>query len=183
MDAPFRTQSHRGDVISLCDGTDALVRPISPDDGAGLAEFHRNLSDRSCFFRYLAPHPALWADEIKHLTCVDGVDSAALVVEVSGALVAVGRYDRLCDPRQAKVAFVVGDAFQHQYIASELLSRLAHLARMAGVAQFNAEVVLEDATMLSVFREAGFALSSASGSDTVEIAMNIASNIDAVPST
>ena len=117
------------------------------------------------------------------MTCVDGVDRAALVVEINGAFVAVGRYERLCDPRQAKVTFVVGDAFQHQYIASELLCRLAHLARMAGVSQFNAEVLSDDATMLSVFREAGFALSSTSGSDTVEIAMNITSNVAGVPST
>ena len=114
------------------------------------------------------------------MTCVDGVNRAALVVEVNGALVAVGCYDRLGDPRQAKVAIVVGQAFQHQYIASELLSRLAHLARMAGVSQFKTEVLCEDATMLSVFEEAGFALSSTHGSDTVEITMDITSNLETV---
>jgi hypothetical protein len=183
MNAIFRTQTQRADTISLCNGADALVRPISPDDGAALVEFHRHLSDRSCFFRYLTPHPVLRAEEVRHLTCVNGVDRAALVVGVNGALVAVGHYDRLCDPRQAKVALVVGDAFQHQYIASELLRRLAHLARMAGVSQFKVEVLSEDATMLSVFREAGFALSSTCRSDTVEITMNIASNLETVPST
>jgi hypothetical protein len=54
---------------------------------------------------------------------------------------------------------------------------------MAGVSQFKVEVLSEDATMLSVFREAGFALSSTCRSDTVEITMNIASNLETVPST
>ncbi len=180
MDATSRSPEHETDTISLCTGTSADVRPISPDDGVALEEFHRQLSDRSCFFRYLTPHPYLRPDEVRHLTCVDGVNRAALVVEVNGALVAVGCYDRLGDPRQAKVAIVVGQAFQHQYIASELLSRLAHLARMAGVSQFKTEVLCEDATMLSVFEEAGFALSSTHGSDTVEITMDITSNLETV---
>lgn len=174
MDALTRTQNHRVDTISLCNGIDAVVRPISPDDGPALVEFHRQLSDRACFLRYLSPHPVFRADEVEHLICVDGLNRAALVVEVNGAIVAVGRYDRLYDPKQAKVALVVGDAFQHQYIASELLCRLAHLARTAGVSQFAAEVLFEDATTLSVFREAGFALSSRRRSDIVEISMDIA---------
>ncbi len=95
------------------------------------------------------------------MTCVDGVNRVALVVELNGALIAVGRYERLCDRRQARVGIVVADAYQHQYIASELLCRLAHFGRMAGVSQFKAEVLPENATMLSVFEEAGFPLSSA----------------------
>lgn len=183
MDATPGTQAHVADTISLCNGTSALVRSVSPDDGVALVEFHRHLADRTCFFRYLSPYPFLRTDEVRHLTCVDGVNCAALVVEVNGALVAVGCYQRLGDPRQASVGIVVGEAFQHQYIASELLSRLAHLGRMAGVSQFKAEVLYEDATMLSVFEEAGFALSSTRGSDTIEITMDITSNLETVPST
>ena len=54
---------------------------------------------------------------------------------------------------------------------------------MTGVSQFKAEVLSEDATMLSVFEEAGFALSSTRGSDTVEMTMDITSNLETVPST
>ena len=83
------------DTISLCNGTSALVRSVSPDDGVALVEFHRHLADRTCFFRYLSPYPFLRTDEVRHLTCVDGVNCAALVVEVNGALVAVGCYHDL----------------------------------------------------------------------------------------
>ena len=152
--------TRRDEEIPLCDGTNALVRAISPDDGPALVEFHRLLSDRAHFSRYFSADTVLSAEEIRRLTCVDGWNRVALVVESNGVLIALGRYDRLRDPRQADVAFVVADAYQHQYIASELLCRLAHIARMAGVSQFRAAIAAENATMLAVFAEAGYPESS-----------------------
>ena len=58
----------------------------------------------------------------------------------NGELIAVGRYDRLDDPTQAEVAFVVVDAFQHHGIATMLLHRLAARARKAGIRCLIAEV-------------------------------------------
>lgn len=153
--------SHRDEEIPLCDGTYALVRAISADDGPALVQFHRLLSGRSHFPRYFSGDPVLSPEEIQRLTCVDGWNRVALVVESNGVFIALGRYDRLRDPRQADVAFVVADAYQHQYIASELLCRLAHIARMAGVSQFRAAIAAENATMVAVFAEAGYPESSA----------------------
>jgi N-acetylglutamate synthase-like GNAT family acetyltransferase len=79
------------------------------------------------------------------------------------------------DQTQAEVAFVVADAYQHHHIATELLHRLAHIARMAGMSEFKAEVLAENATMPSVFREAGFPLSSTCQWGTIEMTMGIAS--------
>ena len=102
------------------------------------------------------------------------------VAETDNALIALGRYDRLPDPRQARVAFAVADAHQHQYIASELLCRLAHVARMAGVSQFKAEVLPENATMLAVFEEAGFPSSSSThSSGSIEMTLEIVSSLQA----
>lgn len=158
----------------LSDGTEARVRPISPRDGPALMTFHEALSDRSRFLRYFSPHPLLTPDEILHLTCVDGFDRVALVVELDDELIGIGRYDRLLDRSQAEVAFVVADAYQHHHIATELLRRLAYIARVAGVVQFKAEVLTENATMLAVFREAGFPVSSTVEWGTVELTLDIA---------
>ncbi len=175
MDVGSDSQPPDGNVISLCNGITARVRAISPDDGPALEAFHGRLSDQSKYLRYLSPHPVLSAEEVAHLTCVDGVDRVALVAEVDGKLIAVGRYDRLRDHAQAEVAFVVADAYQHHFIATELLYRLAHEARMEGVSCFKAKVSSEDATMLSVFREAGFALLSSTPQwGTVELTLDIA---------
>lgn len=174
MDAESDTRALRGEMMTLSDGTEARVRPISRDDGPALLKFHRNLSDRSRFLRYFSPHPVLSSKEVQHLTSVDGVDRVALVIEVNGELIAVGRYHRLSDQTQAEVAFVVADAYQHHHIATELLHRLAHIGRQLGVSQFRAAVLVENATILSVFREAGFPLSSTRHWGTVEMTIDIA---------
>ncbi len=122
-----------GEVIALSDGTTAKIRPIASGDAAALVRFHERLSPASITFRYFYPHLALGAAEVAHLTEVDGHDRVALVVERDGELIAVGRYDRLRDPAQAEVAFVVADAFQHQGIGTMLLHRLATRAKEAGI--------------------------------------------------
>ena len=178
MAVQSRTRIHEEEGIPLCDGTHALVRPVSQDDGPALVEFRRQLSGRAHFPRYFPEDPVLTFDEIQRLTCVDGWNHVTLVAENNGALIALGRYDRLPDPRQAEVAFAVADAHQHHHIASELLRRLAHVARMAGVSQFKAEVSPENATMLAVFEEAGFPVSSSMRRrGSIEMTLDIVSSL------
>jgi GNAT superfamily N-acetyltransferase len=113
----------------------------------------------------------LRAEEVAHLTQVDGIDRVALVVECGGELIAVGRYDRLDDPTQAEVAFVVADAFQHHGLATMLLHRLANAAKSVGVAGLVAEVMAENTAMLSVFHAAGFPIESKCEWGIIELKM------------
>ena len=172
------TQVHGDEEILLSNGTYALVRPVSRDDGPALVEFHRQLSVRAHFPRCFPEDPVLSFHQIRGLTCVDGWNHVTLVAETNDALIALGRYDRLPDPRQAQVGFAIADAYQQQYIASELLRRLAHIAKMAGVSQFKAEVQPENTTMLAVFEEAGFPVSSSiRGRGSVEMTLDIVSSL------
>jgi GNAT superfamily N-acetyltransferase len=143
-------------VIDGFDGTEAVIRPISPADAEALQRFHAHLSARSIQMRYFYPHKELGPEEVVHLTQVDGVDRVALVVERRGDLVAVGRYDRLEDRTTAEVAFVVADDFQHHGLGLMLLDQLIERARTVGITRLIAEVLVENAAMLSVFRRAGF---------------------------
>jgi GNAT superfamily N-acetyltransferase len=97
----------------------------------------------------------------------------ALVLEQEGVLLAVARYDRLEDPTQAEVAFVVADEFQHHGIATLLLHQLALQARGAGVTHLVAEVLAENKPMLSVFHGAGFPIQSKSDWGTICLTMCI----------
>ncbi len=163
-----------GDVIDVGDRTTATIRPIAPGDAAALVRFHEHLSPASVTLRYFYPHLELTAAEVAHFTEVDGRDRAALVVERGGELIAVGRYDRLNDPTQAEVAFVVADAFHHQGIATMLLRRLATVAREAGISCLVAEVLVGNKSMLSVFQAAGYPIASTMACGTVELKMSIA---------
>jgi GNAT superfamily N-acetyltransferase len=161
------------ELFELGDRTKAIIRPITPGDADALIRFHERLSRKSVTSRYFYPHLELQAGEVAHLTEVDGRDRAALVVERDGELIAIGRYDRLLDPMQAEVAFVVADAFQHHGLATMLLHCLAALARKAGIGYLLAEVLVENEAMLSVFRATGYPTESTIECGTVELKMAI----------
>jgi GNAT superfamily N-acetyltransferase len=159
--------------LTLTDGVVVTLRPMIPEDGEGLIEFHRQLSDHTIFLRYFYPHRVLGTEEIQHLTRLDGRDRVALVVECDGKLVAVGRYDRSTGSTEAEVAFVVADAFQRRGLGTVLLQRLATAARLVGIATFSADVLTENSKMLAVFHESGFATTSSIECGTVHLQMAI----------
>jgi GNAT superfamily N-acetyltransferase len=159
--------------FELGDRTKAIVRSVTPGDADALIRFHGRLSRQTITSRYFYPHLALQADEVAHLTEVDGRDRVALVVEKAGELIAVGRYDRLVDRTQAEVAFVVADEFQHHGLATMLLHCLAERARRAGIDCLMAEVLVENAAMLSVFHATGYPTESTVECGTVELKMTI----------
>jgi RimJ/RimL family protein N-acetyltransferase len=169
------------ETFELADETPATVRPITPADAAALVKFHGQLSQRAITLRYFYPHLELPAEEVAHLTEVDGRDRVALVVERAGDLIAVARYDRLDDPDLAEVAFLVADEFQHHGIATMLLQRLAERARQVGITHLIAEVMGENKAMLGVFHEAGFPTESKFECGTVELKMCISAAKDEPP--
>ena len=141
-------------------GIGAHARPIAPGDAAGLFRFHAHLSPHSVEMRFFYPHTDIGSGEVAHFTQVDGVNRVAFVVERSGDLIAVARYDRLDDPTSAEVAFVVADEWQGRGIASLLFDTLASRAREVGIATFRAEVRADNSAMLAVFRQRGVVTTS-----------------------
>jgi GNAT superfamily N-acetyltransferase len=162
---------------ALADGLhasdDFTVRPIAPSDGDALVRFHARLSDQTIRLRYFNLHRNLAPDEVEHLTCVDGFNRVAYVVEYEGEIIAVGRYDRCDKPCRAEVAFVVADEFQHHSLGPMLLARLVETAKLASIGQFCASVLAENATMLAVFHCAGFPFAEEHFGDVVELTMEI----------
>jgi GNAT superfamily N-acetyltransferase len=151
------------------DGTAYHVRPIRPDDADGLADFHGRLSTRSAYLRFFTIHPELSRDEVDRFTRVDYDERLALVAERGGALIAVGRYDRVPDSSEAEVAFVVSDEYQHHGIATSLLDDLAHVALQRGITAFTASTLAENVTMLRVFSHSGFHVSLGRDHETVSL--------------
>jgi GNAT superfamily N-acetyltransferase len=152
---------------------DFSVRPIAPSDADALVRFHEQLSDQTIRLRYFNLHRNLAPDEVAHLTCVDGFNRVAYVVERKGEIVGVGRYDRCDQPCRAEVAFVVADEFQHHGLGPMLFERLVETAKLAGIGEFCASVLAENATMLAVFHSAGFPFAEERFGDVVELTMEI----------
>jgi RimJ/RimL family protein N-acetyltransferase len=136
-------------------GTALFIRPIRPDDAERLVAFHERLSPQSVYFRFFSPHPRLSSFEVERFTNVDYADRLALVAEVGGELVGIGRYDRICGT-EAEIAFVVADAWQHHGIATVLLELLADAARANGFETFVASTLPDNHEMIHVLRNSSF---------------------------
>ncbi|HJQ43652.1 MAG TPA: GNAT family N-acetyltransferase [Jatrophihabitantaceae bacterium] len=143
------------DVV-VADGGTVHLRPICPSDAEALVRFHGALSPRTRYLRYFSAYPRIPERDLFRFTHVDHHDRVALVVELGGDIIAVGRYERTAGTDEAEVAFVVADEHQGRGIGSVLLEHLAAAARESGVKQFHAIVLAENQAMISVFREAGY---------------------------
>ena len=102
---PDYPEHWEADVL-LRDGRTAHLRPILPEDAAGLVEFYAQVSPESKYFRFFAPMPNLSDRDVLRFTNVDYRDRVAFVVTLGGDIIAVGRYD-VVTKGQAEVAFLV----------------------------------------------------------------------------
>ncbi len=156
------------DVLAS-DGGVVHLRPITPADGELLVDFHSKLSERTRYLRYFGPYPTMSPRAVEHATNVDHHDRVALLAVLGGEIIAVGLYERLPDQvganpeigtafagPSAEVAFVVADAHQGRGLGSILLEHLAGAAAENGIGVFVAEVLAENRTMVTVFKDAGY---------------------------
>ncbi|WP_051223841.1 acetate--CoA ligase [Conexibacter woesei] len=141
--------------VALRDGRTVRIRPVRPDDAAGLGVFLDGLSPDSRVFRFFSAGADLHA-AARAAADVDYRDRYGIVAlsGSDGAIVAHGMYIRM-GPGPAEVAFAVGDVLHGQGIATIMLAHLAEAAAANGIDQFYADVLPSNHRMVDVFRESG----------------------------
>jgi acetyl coenzyme A synthetase (ADP forming)-like protein len=157
-------QNFSRDVL-LRDGPMLRMRALRPGDREALVALFKRCSPETIRYRFLRMITELTEPMLDTLFAVDGARNVALVViQGEGAkekIVGVGRYFALDDrPEVAEVAFLVEDAMQRRGIGTVLLDALAEIAREHDIRRFAADVLADNRVMLSVFRKAGYALTS-----------------------
>jgi acyl-CoA synthetase (NDP forming)/RimJ/RimL family protein N-acetyltransferase len=177
VDAPVATPpgypaGFETDVV-LADGATAHVRPIRPDDGPRIVDFHGRQSPQSIYYRYFSPRPRLTEREVERMTDVDYVDRMALVALRGDELIGVARYDRWRHRSEAEVAFFVDDANHGRGLATVLLEHLAVRAREVGLTGFTASVLPANRKMIGVFTQAGFESATRFADGIVEVRLGI----------
>jgi RimJ/RimL family protein N-acetyltransferase len=154
-------------------GRTLRVRPITRSDADALVRFHEQLTGETTRLRFFSTHPHLSPKEVEGFTRVDHVDREALVALDGFQIVAVGRYDRLRDQREAEVAFVVSDAWQGHGVGTLLLERLARRARAAGIHRFVADTLDENHRMRQLFRRSGPMTGTADGAGVIRVVLDL----------
>ena len=145
---------------------------------AALVDFFAQLSERSVYQRFHG-FPTVTPATVEPFVEPDWQDRGALMGTLHGPggaerAVALANFVRLNDPRSAEVAFAVADELQGQGVGTRLLEQLAESAADAGISTFVAEVMPDNAPMLRVFEDAGFAVSRRLESGTTEVRLEIA---------
>jgi GNAT superfamily N-acetyltransferase len=140
----------------LRDGRQVEIRAQRPGDRDGLQAAIGRTSPESLHRRFFGVRREFSDKEASSFLDIDFVNQVALVVvaaEHGGSnIIGGGRYI-VVKPGQAEVAFAVVDDYQGQGLGGALMRHLTKIARAAGLKEFVAEVLAENAPMLKVFEK------------------------------
>nr|BBH92090.1 hypothetical protein KTA_02890 [Thermogemmatispora argillosa] len=122
------------------------IRPIRPEDEPLVVRFHKRLSERTVYLRWL--HVLGLSQRIAHERLVDRcfIDYDRVL-----ALMAISR-------EEAEFALLIGDQVQGQGLGTKLLRRLMEIARQEGLQRLQGRMVPEKQAMLRICRTLGFQL-------------------------
>ena len=154
----FHVSSTRVSAAELSDGSEVEIRPITPDDRAGLTAGFERLSELSRYRRFLSPTSHLSAGQLAYLTDVDHHDHEALVAidPSSRDGLAVARYVRSAqNPGEAEFAVAVADDWQRRGLGTALLRQLAARARAEGITRFTGFVLEDNQPMRGLLQSLG----------------------------
>ena len=153
------------------DKTEYTIRPILPEDESLLVDFHKTLSERTVFMRYL--QPMMLQDRVMHerlsRICHSDYDrEITLVVEGKNkegqpSILGVGRLSKMHGTNEARFSVLISDAYQGIGIGGELLRRAVDVAKGEKLHAISATVSADNQPMRKLFEKVGFKLEPDSG--------------------
>jgi RimJ/RimL family protein N-acetyltransferase len=153
-------------VDTLRDGRSITIRALKPEDRSAMLSAVARVSAQSLYRRFFGPKRGFTETETDFYVNVDFTTHVALVAVIDeggkDTIIGAGRYI-VAEPGKAEVAFAIIDEYQGQGIGTALLRHLVVIARERELQQLVAEVLAENAPMLTLFRRFGFILKKGNG--------------------
>jgi GNAT superfamily N-acetyltransferase len=163
-------------IVTLRDGSKALIRPIRADDKDALTRGLARLSPESRYRRFLRPVTSLNERELKYLTEIDYTNHFAWMAvnpDDPADGWGVARYVRdPKDPEVAEAAVAVVDDHQHNGIGAYLLQFLTASAIANGIHTFRAWVLGDNVEILRPLERLGASRKADHGVLKVEVELN-----------
>jgi len=164
-------------AVELLGGGERIeIRALEPNDEGGLVAAVHRTSAQSLYRRFFGVRRDFSEREVDFFVNVDFVNHVALVAVAQedgrAAIIGGGRYV-LVRPRSAEVAFAVVDEYQGRGIGAALMRHLVTIARAAGLEEFTADVLAENAPMLKVFAKSGLYCVTKREDDVVHLAFQL----------
>lgn len=168
------TVVREADVL-LADGGVVHLRPVEPGDEALIRAMISRLSDETLRLRYFGSVRRQVESDLAKIVAPDQRHRVVLLAVLGGDVLGMGYFTRWPeDPSAGEVAFLIEDAHQRRGIGSIILEHLAEAARESGLTRFTAEVLPDNMTMISVFREVGFEVRARTEDGVVLVTLDIA---------
>jgi RimJ/RimL family protein N-acetyltransferase len=161
--------------VRLRDGRDAVLRPTRAGDMRAMQALFFRLSEEDVHTRFFHKLGSL-TDKAAHHLCSVGYEEEmafAAVVGPSERERIVGASCYYLDPASglADVAYMIDAEWQGAGLGSLLHARTVEYARGHGVRGFTADVLVENAAMLRVFRRGDHGLSITTSAGVYEVTM------------
>jgi acetyltransferase len=147
-----------------------------------MAKFHETLSDRSVYLRFF--HMDKLSSRVAHTRLlrkcfIDYDREMALVAErvhpenAEHEIMAVGRLTRTPGTKEAEVAVLVADQFQHCGLGSELLGRLIQVGRDEKMERITATILPENMSMRALASRYGFEVVKSADLSAIRIGLKL----------
>lgn len=149
------------------DGIPLLIRPIRPEDEPAVVEYHKKISERSVYLRYL--HPLALDQRISHerlsrICYIDYDREMALVAEYTNPatldkeIVGVGRLSKIFGTADGEYSMLLIDSFHGKGLGTEFLKMLIQIGRDEKLQRITAYIAPENLAMQAVSKKLGFTL-------------------------
>lgn len=157
--------SHYVSEWTTKEGTRLIIRPIRAEDELDIVEFHKTLSDRSVYLRFLSPLEMSERANHNRLSriCHGDYDyEISLIVENPDPgkdglrLLAAGRMTRIHGANAAHFSMLVSDQNQGKGIGKELLRQLIFVGRSEGYDWIECKMSPENQAMRKLIEGFGF---------------------------
>jgi len=140
-----------------------------------MKDFFYALSNDSMYRRFMSVRMDMPHERLQKFGVVDYANSMMILAIVEGdsreTIAAIGQYEINEKMHTAEVALVVKDKYQNMGVGHDLLSYLTRLARRQGLLGFTAEVLVENKSMLNLFKNMGFDTEKRSDEGVYEMRM------------
>ena len=135
--------------------TSVSIRELGPDAAGALRELHAGLDERDTYFRFFEAAPKNLG-KVAAAIAKNDPTHCAVGAFIDGRLVGVANFVALAQPGTAEIAMVVAHEEQAHGIGTDLLHRLADLAREHGIGRFVADVLSTNSKMMRLIIDSDF---------------------------
>ncbi|TAH48263.1 MAG: GNAT family N-acetyltransferase [Chloroflexota bacterium] len=149
------------------DGTTLTIRPIRPEDEPLMVEYHKQISERSVYLRYLHPmalDTRIAHDRLSRIVFIDYDREMALAAEYTDPatnqkqIVGIGRLSKIYGTQDAEFSMLIIDSFHGKGLGSEFLKQLVAIGRAEHLKRITAYISPENIAMQKISQKLGFKL-------------------------